>query len=240
MSVASSPLSYQLLSLLVVGNYVLLCCFTDLPVQEKHLLCMLLQMNHVYVEIIIYSLTNSKSILDHYLIELQPSSCLSKWAGESERKIKSAFQSAKQHSPSILFLDEFDALAMRRDTVEEPGMRRLLSELLIQINSISFQDRVTIVAATNRLKDLDSAIVRRFQKVIEVQVPTLEERKQMIKYHLHTITHSLSEDDFQYIGEMTEGWSGSLLFVWFIFSIVEYGILVELIVIIRIAAEKLA
>ena len=147
------------------------------------------------------------------MIELQPSSCLSKWAGESERQIKNAFQSAKHHSPSILFLDEFDALAMRRDAVEEPGMRRLLSELLIQINNISFQDRVTIVAATNRLDDLDPAIVRRFQKVIEVQLPNLEERKRMIKYHLQSITYSLTEDDFQYIGEMTEGWSGSLLFV---------------------------
>ena len=92
-------------------------------------------------------------------------------------------------------------------------MRRLLSELLIQINNISFQDRVTIVAATNRLDDLDPAIVRRFQKVIEVQLPNLEERKRMIKYHLQSITYSLTEDDFQYIGEMTEGWSGSLLFV---------------------------
>ena len=85
-----------------------------------------------------------------------PSSCLSKWAGEAERKIKDVFQEAKQRAPSIIFLDEFDALALRRETTEDIGSRRVLSELLIQLSSIQSTDRVTVIAATNRISDLDS------------------------------------------------------------------------------------
>lgn len=92
-------------------------------------------------------------------------------------------------------------------------MRRILSELLIQINSIQLQDRVTIVAATNRLHDLDPAIIRRFQKVIEVRLPNREERRNMLNYNLRTIDHSLTEQDLQYLCDVTDGWSGSLLFV---------------------------
>ena len=151
--------------------------------------------------------------IENHLIELIPSSCLSKWAGEAERKIRDVFQEAKQRAPSIIFLDEFDALALRRETTEDIGSRRVLSELLIQLSSIQSTDRVTVVAATNRISDLDPAIIRRFQKTIEVPLPSLEEREQLIQKGLTGISNRLSNEEIHYLAESTPGWSGSLLSV---------------------------
>ena len=143
-----------------------------------------------------------------------PSSCRSKWAGEAERKIREVFQEAKQRAPSIIFLDEFDALALRREESEDVGSRRVLSELLIQFSSIQSTDRVTIIAATNRIADLDPAIIRRFQKTIEVPLPSLEEREQLIQKGLTGISNQLTDEEIHYLAESTPGWSGSLLSVY--------------------------
>lgn len=147
------------------------------------------------------------------MIELYPSSCLSKWAGEAERKIRDVFREAKSRSPCIIFLDEFDALALRRESAEDTGARRLLSELLIQFSAIKPSDRVTVVAATNRIADLDPAIIRRFQKTIEVPLPSLEERELLIQKGLNEITNRLTDEEIHYLAESTQGWSGSLLSV---------------------------
>ena len=118
---------------------------------------------------------------------------------------------AKRRSPSILFLDEFDALAMKRESAEDVGARRVLSELLIQLTSIQASDRITIIASTNRVSDLDPAVVRRFQKMVEVPLPSMEERERIIQKGLCGITHQLSPEDFHFLSESTQGWSGSLL-----------------------------
>lgn len=158
--------------------------------------------------------------LDNYLIELYPSSCLSKWAGEAERRIRDVFRKAKAKAPSIIFLDEFDALALRRETGEDPGARRLLSELLIQFTSIKPSDRVTVIAATNRISDLDPAIIRRFQKTIEVPLPSIEEREQLVQKGLNEITNKLTDEEIHYIAESTHGWSGSLISVTLYFFLI--------------------
>ena len=137
---------------------------------------------------------------------------MSKWTGEAEQRLKRAFSDTRARAPSILFLDEFDALAMKRDSAEDVGARRVLSELLIQINSVCFDDGITVIAATNRLSDIDPAIVRRFQKVVEVGLPTREERQAILLRQLEPIDHQVSEEEILYLSEATEGWSGSLLY----------------------------
>ena len=104
-------------------------------------------------------------------------------------------------------------MALRRETTEDIGSRRVLSELLIQLSSIQSTDRVTVIAATNRISDLDPAIIRRFQKTIEVPLPSLEEREQLIKKGLIGISNRLSNEEIHYLAESTPGWSGSLLSV---------------------------
>ena len=121
---------------------------------------------------------------------------------------------AKRRSPSILFLDEFDALAMKRESAEDVGARRVLSELLIQLTSIQASDRITIIASTNRISDLDPAVIRRFQKMVEVPLPSREERERIIQKGLYGITHQLSPEDFHYLSESTQEWSGSLIQVF--------------------------
>ena len=104
-------------------------------------------------------------------------------------------------------------MALRRETTEDIGSRRVLSELLIQLSSIQSTDRITVIAATNRISDLDPAIIRRFQKTIEVPLPSLEEREQLIKKGLIGISNRLSNEEIHYLAESTPGWSGSLLSV---------------------------
>ena len=152
-------------------------------------------------------------MIDHYLLELPPSSCLSKWAGEAERRLKESFLEAKRRAPTIIFLDELDSLALRRESAEDIGARRVLSELLIQFSSLQPGDRVTIVAATNRLEDLDPAIIRRFQKTISITLPNEEEREQMIRKWLQGIGNQLSDEEIHSLAQATQEWSGSLLFV---------------------------
>lgn len=145
------------------------------------------------------------------MLELPPSSCLSKWAGEAERRLRDTFTEARRRSPCIVFLDELDALTMNRDIMDDTGARRVLSELLIQMSAVHPEDRVVVIAATNRIRDIDPAILRRFQKTIEVPLPTLEEREQIILANFNGITHTLTSDEIHSLSEATVDWSGSLL-----------------------------
>lgn len=148
---------------------------------------------------------------DRYLLELSPSACLSKWSGEAERRLRGAFTEARRHAPSLLFFDELDAFSLDRGQTDDPGARRLLSELLIQLSALQRDDHVIVIAATNRIADIDPAVLRRFEKTIEVPLPTAEERGQMIVAMLRGVACDMEEDDLGSIAEATEGWSGSLL-----------------------------
>ena len=100
---------------------------------------------------------------------------------------------------------------MNRDIMDDTGARRVLSELLIQMSAVHPEDRVVVIAATNRIRDIDPAILRRFQKTIEVPLPTLEEREQIILANFNGITHTLTSDEIHSLSEATVDWSGSLL-----------------------------
>jgi len=105
---------------------------------------------------------------------LTPSTLLSKFMGESEKMMSRIFAYAKhlaeEHQAAIIFLDEVDSLTTSRgsDGDSQPGMRRLLAELLLQFNGLNSRHRVVVIAATNRIEDLDPALLRRFERRIEV------------------------------------------------------------------------
>jgi ATP-dependent 26S proteasome regulatory subunit len=109
---------------------------------------------------------------------LTPSTLLSKFMGESEKMMSRIFAYAKhlaeEHQAAIIFLDEVDSLTTSRgsDGDSQPGMRRLLAELLLQFNSLNSKHRVVVIAATNRIEDLDPALLRRFERRIEVNHKT--------------------------------------------------------------------
>ena len=103
------------------------------------------------------------------LISATPSDLISKWQGESEKLLRALFELCSDYQPCILFLDEFDSLAIERGKSDSESTRRIKNELLQQIDQLP--QKVTLIAATNRPFDIDSAIRRRFQKRILVELP---------------------------------------------------------------------
>ncbi|MHA1820192.1 MAG: AAA family ATPase [Promethearchaeota archaeon] len=139
------------------------------------------------------------------------SSILSKWLGESEKLVKLLFKLAREKAPSIIFFDEIDSVTTKRGgSSEGGGERRIKTQLLQEIQGMRSDSKriVTIMGATNRPWDIDSAFLRRFEKKIYVPLPDFESRVAIIKYHTRGI--SISDDlDFQKLAELTEGYSGS-------------------------------
>ena len=113
---------------------------------------------------------------------------ISKWVGESEKAVREIFKKAKQSSPSIVFLDEFESIASIRRTGSGDGsnvMNRVVNQLLSSMDGIEGMDGVIVVAATNRPEMLDPALLRsgRFERVLHIPPPDTESLKEILKIH---------------------------------------------------------
>lgn len=110
------------------------------------------------------------------------SDLISKWQGESEKLIRSLFESARNSSPSIIFFDEIDSISSRRTDEDSDSTRRIKTELLVQMQGLADNNKdVFVIGATNTPWVLDAAIRRRFEKRIYVGLPTKLERKMMFE-----------------------------------------------------------
>jgi transitional endoplasmic reticulum ATPase len=146
---------------------------------------------------------------DACFVLLSPSNLLSKYVGDSERALARMFEYAKRMAPTVLFFDEIDALGMSRsaDSTDQ-GIRRLMAELLVQFNLLKPSHRVTILAATNRIEDIDCALLRRFERRIEIGLLPDAERAKLIELKMTgTMTHV--DIDFLKIARQTDGFSGA-------------------------------
>jgi len=135
---------------------------------------------------------------------------LSKWYGESERRIRELFRRARQVAPSIIFFDEIDAMAPRRGFGMHEVSERIVSQLLTEMSGIEELKDVVIIAATNRPDMLDPALLRpgRFDRLIYVPEPNEEARLKILK--VLTKKMPLAKDvDLKKIAKMTEGYSGA-------------------------------
>lgn len=138
------------------------------------------------------------------------SDLVSKWLGESEKLVKNLFELARQHKPSIIFIDEVDSLCSSRSDNESESARRIKTEFLVQMQGVgSDNDGILVLGATNIPWVLDSAIRRRFEKRIYIPLPEEQARAIMFKLHLGSTAHSLTEDDFKQLAAATEGYSGA-------------------------------
>lgn len=142
---------------------------------------------------------------------ISASTVVSKWRGDSEKLIRVLFDLARHHQPSTIFIDELDSLMGARGggDGEHEGSRRMKTELLIQMDGLlrDTQDQVFLLAASNLPWDLDSAMLRRLEKRILVDLPNAEAREAMFKAHLpESFASSL---DYGRLAGLTEGWSGS-------------------------------
>jgi len=135
---------------------------------------------------------------------------MSKFYGESEARLREIFQQAQQNAPSIIFIDELDAIAPKREEVTGEVERRVVAQLLALMDGLSGRGNVIVIGATNRPGALDPALRRpgRFDREIEIGVPDKQGRYEIIQ--IHTRGMPLAEDvDLKKLSEITHGYTGA-------------------------------
>ena len=145
-------------------------------------------------------------------IEVVGSELVQKFIGEGAKLVKEIFNLARQKAPSIIFIDEIDALAaMRMDTGTsgEREVNRTFMQLLAEIDGFKHLDNVKVIGATNRLDILDTAIIRpgRLDRLLEISPPTKEGRFEILK--VHTRRMNLQKVKLKEIAELTEEFTGA-------------------------------
>ena len=145
-------------------------------------------------------------------IRVVGSEFVQKYIGEGARLVREVFELAREKSPSIIFIDELDAIAARRtssDTSGDREVQRTLMQLLSEMDGFDPRGDVKIIGATNRIDILDPAILRpgRFDRIIEVPLPNFEGRVQIFKIHARKM--KLKNVDFNELARITEGASGA-------------------------------
>ena len=134
----------------------------------------------------------------------------SKWYGESEKRIREIFEEAEKNAPSIIFIDELDAIAPKREEVTGEVERRVVSQLLTCLDGLKSRGKVIVIGATNRPNALDPALRRpgRFDREIEIGIPDKQGRKEI--FQIHTRRMPLADDvDLDKLAEITYGMTGA-------------------------------
>lgn len=144
-----------------------------------------------------------------YFKAVNGSEVMDKHYGESEAKLRAAFDDACKHAPAIIFIDEIDALAPRRDTVEGEVERRVTAQLLALMDGIEDRGAVVVLAATNLPNNIDPALRRpgRFDREILVGSPDRPGREEILR--IHTRTMPLGDLDITELSEKIHGFVGA-------------------------------
>ncbi len=135
---------------------------------------------------------------------------MSKYYGESEQRLREIFEEAKENAPSIIFFDEIDSIAPKREEVTGEVERRVVAQLLSLMDGLEARGQVIVIGATNRPDALDPALRRpgRFDREIEIGVPDREGRKEILE--IHTRRMPLAEDvDLEKLADLTNGFVGA-------------------------------
>lgn len=145
-------------------------------------------------------------------IEVVGSELVQKFIGEGAKLVKEIFDLAREKAPSIIFIDELDAIAATRIDVGTSGERevqRTFMQLLSEIDGFSPLGNVKIVGCTNRIDILDTAITRpgRLDRLIEIPLPTVEARKEIFK--IHTSAMNIGKTDIDKIAKAMDYFSGA-------------------------------
>jgi proteasome regulatory subunit len=150
---------------------------------------------------------------DASFIRVVGSELVQKYIGEGAKLVREVFEMARKKAPSIVFIDELDAIAAKRlnDTNgADREVQRTLMQLLAEMDGFDERGDVRIIAATNRSDVLDPAILRpgRFDRVITVPMPDVESRENILQ--IHTRNMAVSDNiDFKKLAKLTEGASGA-------------------------------
>ncbi|MFB5597707.1 MAG: AAA family ATPase [Nitrosopumilaceae archaeon] len=141
---------------------------------------------------------------------------MNKYYGETEARLRDIFKEAKDNSPSIIFIDEIDAIAPKREEAYGDVEKRVVAQLLALMDGLTDRGNVIVLGATNRADMIDPALLRpgRFDKIIQIPLPDKESRKSILKINAEKIpTVSDEKDpqhiDFEKLSELTDGLSGA-------------------------------
>ena len=135
---------------------------------------------------------------------------MSKWMGDSEKAVRQIFKKAKQIAPSIIFLDEIDAIAPKRGHLNDSGTtERVVNQLLTSMDGFEDMEKVMVVGATNRPDIIDPALLRpgRFDSLTLVPLPDIKDREAIIR--VNTKNMQLDNVDFKLLAAKTEWFSGA-------------------------------
>lgn len=135
---------------------------------------------------------------------------MSKMAGESESNLRKAFEEAEKNSPAIIFIDEIDSIAPKRDKTNGEVERRVVSQLLTLMDGMKARSNIVVMAATNRPNSIDPALRRfgRFDREVDIGIPDAIGRLEILR--IHTKNMKLGDDvDLEQIAAETHGYVGS-------------------------------
>lgn len=135
---------------------------------------------------------------------------MSKFYGESEEKLREIFKEAQENAPSIIFIDEIDSIAPKREEVSGDVEKRIVSQLLTIMDGLESRGKIVVIGATNRINALDPALRRpgRFDREIEIGLPDRNGRYQVLQ--IHTRGMPLTEDvNLKEIADTTHGFVGA-------------------------------
>jgi len=135
---------------------------------------------------------------------------MSKYYGESEEKLRSIFEQAEKNAPSIIFIDEVDSIAPKRDEVSGEVERRIVAQLLSLMDGMTTRGKVVVIAATNRVNAIDPALRRpgRFDREIEIGVPNRDGRLEVLQ--IHTRGMPMEKDvNLEKLADISHGFVGA-------------------------------
>ncbi|MCV0372809.1 MAG: CDC48 family AAA ATPase [Nitrosarchaeum sp.] len=145
-----------------------------------------------------------------HFISLSGPEIMGKYYGESEERIREIFNQAEENSPSIIFIDEIDSIAPKRDEVTGEVEKRIVSQLLTLMDGMKSRGKVVVIAATNRPDSIDPALRRpgRFDREIEIGIPDEDGRFEILS--IHTRGMPIDEKvDLKQISKITHGFVGA-------------------------------
>ncbi len=147
---------------------------------------------------------------DAHFIYISGPELVSKFVGESEERLREIFKEAQEKAPTIIFMDEIDAIAPKREEATNEVERRMVSQLLTLMDGMGARGNVIVIGATNRPNAIDPALRRpgRFDREIEIDVPDRNSRKEILQIHSRNmpLTKDVKLDE---LAAMTHGYTGA-------------------------------
>ncbi|MCC6022867.1 MAG: CDC48 family AAA ATPase, partial [Desulfurococcaceae archaeon] len=145
-----------------------------------------------------------------YFIAINGPEIMSKFYGESEARLREIFEEAEKNAPSIIFIDELDAIAPKREEVVGEVEKRVVAQLLTLMDGLKERGKIIVIGATNRIDAIDPALRRpgRFDREIEIPPPDKRARKEILLVHTRDVP--LADDvDIDALAEITHGYTGA-------------------------------